>query len=92
MTDSESHTVLLIRAVPNASRNAVVGLTGDAVKVKIQAPPEDGKANKALIKFLAGLLNVPKSAITLESGHTSRNKRINIQGIQEKEVRQKLGV
>lgn len=72
--------VLNIRAVPNAARSQLVGWHGDALKVKLQAPPADGKANTELIRLLADVFEVPPRAITLESGQTSRNKRVHIEG------------
>ncbi len=64
---------------PKSSRNQVVGLHGDALKVKIKAPPVEGAANKMCIAVLAKLLNVPKSAVEILSGHNARIKRLLIQ-------------
>jgi uncharacterized protein (TIGR00251 family) len=61
---------------PRSSRNQVVGLHGNALKVKIKAPPVEGAANKMCIAVLAKALNVPKSAIELVSGKTARTKRL----------------
>ena len=63
---------------PRSSRNQVVGLHGNALKVKIKAPPVEGAANKMCIAVLAKALNVPKSAIELVSGKTARTKRLLI--------------
>ena len=63
---------------PRSSRNQVVGLHGDALKVKIKAPPVEGAANKMCIAALAKALNVPKSAIKIVSGHAARTKRLLI--------------
>ncbi len=65
---------------PNAKSNTVVGLHGNALKIKLATPPIDGRANEALIKFLAQLFAVPKSNINLNHGHTSRHKRLCIHG------------
>ena len=64
---------------PRSSRNQVVGLHGDALKVKIKAPPVEGAANKMCIAVLAKALNVPKSAVKIVSGHSARTKRLLIQ-------------
>jgi len=64
---------------PRSSRNQVVGLHGDALKVKIKAPPVEGAANKMCIAVLAKALNVPKSAVEIVSGHSARTKRLLIQ-------------
>ncbi len=63
---------------PRSSRNQVVGLHGDALKVKIKAPPVEGAANKMCIAVLAKTLNVSKSAIEIVSGQTSRTKRVQV--------------
>jgi uncharacterized protein (TIGR00251 family) len=71
-----SGTFLHLRIQPRASRDDIVGLHGDALKVRITAPPVDSAANEALIKFLAKQLNLPKSRLQLTKGQTSRNKTI----------------
>ena len=76
---------LRVRAVPNASRNEVLGWeidpqAGPVLKVRITAPPVDGKANAALRDFLAETLKVPKSKVILEKGGTSRFKTFEIPG------------
>jgi uncharacterized protein (TIGR00251 family) len=75
---NESGTFLHLRIQPRASRDEIVGLHGDALKVRIAAPPVDSAANEALIKFLAKQLNLPKSRLQLTKGQTSRNKTILI--------------
>jgi uncharacterized protein (TIGR00251 family) len=70
--------VLDIRVQPRASRDEVAGPSGDRLKIRLQAVPVDGKANQQLLKFLAGVCGVAKSAVKLLSGATSRNKRIRI--------------
>lgn len=72
------HT-LSIRVQPNASRNEIVGWLDDgSLKIRIQTPPQDGKANKALIAFLAKELGVSKNQISILRGETSRQKVIAI--------------
>ena len=61
---------------PRSSKNAVVGRHGDALKVKLTAPPVEGAANKMCIQYLAKVLGLPKSGVEIVSGHTGRNKRI----------------
>ncbi|MCZ7593376.1 MAG: DUF167 domain-containing protein [Kiritimatiellae bacterium] len=77
---TETGVRLTIRVVPRGSRTAVAGLHGDALKIRLQAPPVDGAANEALIKFLADTLDVPRSSIQLVRGHTGRSKEIWISG------------
>jgi len=61
---------------PRSSKNMITGIHGDALKIKLTAPPVDGAANKMCIKYLAKCLNIPKSAIEIISGLTSRSKVI----------------
>lgn len=72
---------LEIKAVPNAPKSQVVGWLGDALKVKLHAPPVEGKANAELCSFLAETLDLPKSAVRLDRGASSRKKIVVIEGI-----------
>ncbi|MDO8539785.1 MAG: DUF167 domain-containing protein [Opitutaceae bacterium] len=78
--------ILAIKAIPNAPRNEVVGWLGDALKVKVHAPPLDGRANDELCEFLAGEFGVPRRAVTLLRGDTSRQKVVRIDGLTLAEV------
>jgi hypothetical protein len=66
---------------PKAAKNSVCGLHGDELKLAITAPPVDGKANKAVIAFLAELFGVAKSSVSITSGQQSRHKRCRVQGV-----------
>ncbi len=70
--------VLDIRVQPRASRNEIAGVIGEQLKVRLTAPPVDGKANLALLKFLAQCCGVPRGQVTLLSGDAGRNKRVRI--------------
>lgn len=70
--------LLNVYVQPRASSDEIVGLHGNALKIRITAPPVDSKANKHLIKYLAGLLKIPASKIELISGANQRNKRLRI--------------
>lgn len=75
--------ILRVKATPNASRDGIVGwqdvpLAGPVLCVKVRAPAVDGKANKALIRFLANTLKIPKSSVTLLKGASSRIKTFEI--------------
>jgi len=72
--------VLTIHAQPGAKRSEVVGLHGDALKIRLAARAVDGQANAALIAFIADRLALPRSAVTLSKGQSSRHKRLQIQG------------
>ena len=71
---------MTIRIQPNARRNEIAGLHGDALKIRIAAPAVDNKANAALIDFLSETLDVPKSAIAIRRGVSSRGKVLEIAG------------
>ena len=73
--------VLAVHAQPGAGRSQVVGRHGDAVKIRVAAPPEAGRANDALVALLAERLGVPPKSVTLESGASSRTKRFRIAGV-----------
>ncbi|PTX98442.1 DUF167 domain-containing protein [Opitutus sp. ER46] len=81
---------LAIKAIPNAPRTEVVGWLGDALKVKVHAPPVEGKANEALCEFLADTLQLPRRAVTVLRGDTSRQKVVRIDGLDLAAVRSAL--
>lgn len=76
--------------MPNAPRNEIVGWHGDALKIKVHAPPVEGRANEALCAFVADLLGVPRRAITVERGDTSRLKFLRIEGVDLPAVKARL--
>ena len=82
--------VLTLHIQPGAKRTEVAGLHGDALKIRLAAPPVDGKANEALIAYLAKTLGVPKSRIDLVSGQSSRAKRIRVGGVPQATVAARL--
>ena len=73
--------VVNVRVIPRASKNQIHGMLGDALKIRLQAPPMDGKANDALVRFLAEILKLPARNISLLSGQTGRNKRVLLGGM-----------
>jgi uncharacterized protein len=90
LNESPTGITFAVKVHPRARKNAVTGEVGDALKVALTAPPVDGKANEACIDFLAKLLKVPRSSVTIASGHSSRNKVIRIAGLSAEEVRRRL--
>ncbi|HEX5818492.1 MAG TPA: DUF167 domain-containing protein [Gemmatimonadales bacterium] len=85
-------TRLALRVQPRASRNEVAGPHGDALKVRLAAPPVDGAANEALVRFLADALELPRAAVTLVGGLSSRSKAVQVAGLAPTEVARRLGV
>lgn len=76
--ERDGYIILNVRVVPRASRDGISGVMGDALKVRIQAPPIDGKANTCLVKFLAKHWSIPRGSINILSGETGRTKRVRI--------------
>ena len=77
-TVSGNSIVLNLHVQPRASKNQVCGVQDNALKIRLTSPPVDGAANKLCREFLADLLDVPKSAVEIISGETSRHKRVRI--------------
>ena len=87
LTDTPDGAVLNLRIVPRAAKNAIQGEHGDALKVRLCAPPVDGAANAALVEFLAESFSLPRSRVQLLSGQTSRNKRVLLAGFPASRIR-----
>ncbi len=81
---------LAVKAIPNAPRNEVMGWLGDALKIKVHAPPVEGRANDELRDFLADALGLPRRSVTLLRGDTSRQKLFRIDGLALAEVKNRL--
>lgn len=69
---------LAVQIAPNAKKTEVIGAVEDAIKIKLHAPPVDGKANEALIRFIADRLDVPKSMVSITHGFTSKRKLLEV--------------
>ena len=84
--NDDGSILLSVHAQPGAGRSAIVGRHGDAVKVKVAAPPEHGKANDAIVEMLAQHLGLKAAQVELVSGASSRTKKVRIAGVEEEEV------
>jgi len=73
--------VVDVRVQPRASRSEIVGLHGERLRIRLQAPPVDGRANAALVEFLAEAFDVPRASVIVEHGLTGRDKRVRIRGV-----------
>jgi len=80
LRDTPTGCTLPVRVHPGAKRNEITGTHDGAVKISLTTPPTDGRANDALIAFLAGFLKVPRASITLLTGASSRSKTLHIAG------------
>lgn len=79
-----------VRVVPRASRTEVAGEMDGAVKLRVSSPPVDGAANEEVVKFLAKTFGVPRSAVAIISGETSRTKLLRISGLSAEALRERL--
>ena len=90
ITDHAEGYLLPVRAQPGAKKCGAVGEHGGALKIAVTAPPEDGRANKAIVETLRDLLILKRSQVELFSGQTSREKRFLIRGITKTELERKV--
>ena len=88
---AEVQTEIKVRVLPKSSRTQIIGIEGDMYKVKLTAPPVEGKANKALIELLARRLRIGKGRVDIVSGSRSRLKTVRIYGLSSEEVTQFMG-
>jgi len=72
---------LTVHVQPKASKTVCVGIYGDALKIRVAAPPVDGAANEELVRFLAHELSLPTAAVQIESGAGGRHKRVRLRGV-----------
>lgn len=82
--------VLRLHVQPGAGRTAVVGRHGDALKVRVAAPPEGGRANEACLRLVADLLGVAGDAVTLTGGPSSRSKRVRVDGVDPEDAGRRI--
>ena len=83
-------TRLRLRVTPGAGRSEIVGRHGDAWKVRVNAAPERGRANEAVLRLLSARLDVPRSELSLLSGHTGTNKVVELRGLSGDEAARRL--
>jgi uncharacterized protein (TIGR00251 family) len=83
---------LRLRVQPRASRSELAGRQGDAIKVRLTAPPVNGAANEALLRFLASRLQVPLSALRLVAGGSGRSKTVSVEAITPEVASRRLGL
>ena len=90
LSESGEGVVLSLHVQPGAKKTEMVGPHGDALKIRLVAPPVDGKANECLLEYVADTLNIPKRQVTLVSGLSSRSKRVVVVGMTAAEVERRL--
>ena len=89
--DTPAGARFAVKVHPRARKNAITGELGEALKVGLTAPPREGRANDACIKFFATILNVPRSSVSIAAGQSSRNKIMLVAGLSAEELRRRLG-
>lgn len=87
-----NQAIIIVRIQPGAGKTGIVGRHDEAIKIRVAAPPEKGKANAALIEFVAQRLSISRDAVEILRGHTSRNKVLRITGMSQADaLRRMLG-
>lgn len=92
LRETGTGVIFRIRVVPRASRCESAGFQDDALKLRITAPPVEGKANEACIALLAELLGVKKARVTIIAGHASRTKTVAVEGVKATELAARIAV
>lgn len=90
ISEENGGVTFVVRVIPRASRTEIVGEIEGAVKVRVSSPPVDGAANLELIKLFAKRLSVPRSAVTIVAGETSKTKRLRVDGVTAAQARTAL--
>ncbi len=81
LTATQDGCTLVVKATPRANRSEILGADAEWLRVRLQAPPVDGKANAALIELFAETFDIPKRAVEIVTGDTSRLKRVKLHGV-----------
>jgi uncharacterized protein (TIGR00251 family) len=84
--ETAAGAVFRVRVVPRAARSGIAGIQNDALKLRITAPPVEGKANEECIRLLAELLGVKRGQVTIVAGHASRTKTVAVEGLKADRV------
>ena len=90
--DTADGATFAVKVHPRAKKDAITGEIGEALKLSLNAPPLEGRANQACIEFFAKLLKVSRSSISIASGQNSRNKLIRVTGLSAEEIGKRLGL
>ncbi len=89
---TENGCLIGFHIVPGSSINEVSGMYGDDIKIKLKAPPVDGKANLLLVEYLSDLTGLKKNDVVIKSGLSGRSKRIFFNGCSQADIKIKLGI
>jgi len=92
LTRCEGGWSLTVHVQPGARRDEIAGIHGDALKIRLRAAPVEGRANDALVTYLAALLDVPRQSLEIRSGQTARRKVVRLPGLPAERLARALGV
>jgi uncharacterized protein len=90
--ETAAGSMFRVRVVPRSSRSEIAGVTGDALKLRITAPPVEGKANEECVRLLAEFLGVKKAKVQITAGHESRTKTIAVEGVKPDKIASLIAV
>jgi uncharacterized protein (TIGR00251 family) len=90
VTEQNGGVRLMLKVVPGASRDRIVGVLGDALKIAVSKPPADGAANKAVVKLLADTLNLPVGNVSIVRGQSNPRKEVVIIGVSASDLNARL--
>lgn len=90
VTPQRDGVVLAVKVVPRAARNELAGFQGDLLRVRLTAPPVEGAANQALVRFLADLLGVSRQEVEIVAGQAGRQKLVKVHGLSPEQVIDRL--
>lgn len=88
--ESNGAVTFAVKVIPRAQKNQLVGVEGEAIKIRLSAPPVEDKANDALVEFLAESLNIARAQIEIVTGQTSRRKIVRVRGRTAKQIEDAL--
>jgi uncharacterized protein (TIGR00251 family) len=88
--ESRDGVTFNVKVIPRAQRDEIVGVEGGALKIRLHAPPVEGRANEALVKFLADVLHIPRAQIEIVRGETSRHKIVRVRGVPPEKLKASL--
>jgi uncharacterized protein (TIGR00251 family) len=88
----EESATVEVQVMPRASRAGVAGLLGDAVRIRLTAPPLENRANEALVRFLSASLDVPRPSVTIIAGKRGRKKIVRVAGMSRDDIFRRLGL
>lgn len=92
MLETEGAVSFEVRLLPRAPRTQIAGQQAGAIKLRVKAPPVDGKANDECVRFFAELVGAPRRSVSIVKGHRSRSKVVRISGVSTERVRKALGI